>query len=128
MKTVFNHERSSVPTSMFDNEGKMRIVTTKSTLKTKLQVTVSQRLVKKSEGQILHGCVILWLNQGTEERGEKGGKPGYSSDDCASFEYYNGKCRLSEFVDGATRLSDGVGGVDGIDSFLPSLLLFIVKL
>jgi len=52
---------------MFDKEGKMRIVTTKSTLKTKLQVTVSQRLVKKSEIYILDGCVILWLNQGTEE-------------------------------------------------------------
>jgi len=49
MKTVPNHERSPVPTSTFDNEGKMRIVTTKSTLKTELQVTLSQRLVKKSE-------------------------------------------------------------------------------
>ena len=67
MKTVPNHERSPVPTSTFDNEGKMRIVTTKSTLKTKLQVTLSQRLVKKSEVYTLDGCVILWLNQGTEE-------------------------------------------------------------
>ena len=49
MKTVFNHERSPVPTSMFDNQGKMRIVTTKSTLKSKLPVAVSKRLVKKSE-------------------------------------------------------------------------------
>jgi len=41
VKTVLNHEHSPVSTSMFDNEGKMRIVTTKSTLKTKLQVSVS---------------------------------------------------------------------------------------
>jgi len=34
---------------MFDNEDKMRIATTQSTLKMKKQVTVSQRLVKKSE-------------------------------------------------------------------------------
>jgi len=49
METVFNREHSPLPTSMFDNEVKMRIVTTKSSLKAKLQVTVSRRLVKKSE-------------------------------------------------------------------------------
>jgi len=36
MKPVHNHEHSPVPTFIFDNEVKMRIVTTKSTLKTKL--------------------------------------------------------------------------------------------
>jgi len=40
IKTVLAHELSLVPTSMFDDEGKMRIATTKSTLKKKLQVTV----------------------------------------------------------------------------------------
>jgi len=49
MKTVFNHEHPSVLTSTFENEGKMRIATTQSTLKTKLQVTVSRRLFDKSE-------------------------------------------------------------------------------
>jgi len=49
MKTVLNHERSPMPTSMFDNGDKIRIVTTKSMLKTKMKVTVPQRLVKKSE-------------------------------------------------------------------------------
>jgi len=52
---------------MFDNEGKMKIVTMKSKLKTKVQVTVSQRLVNKAEVVIVDGCVIPWLNQGTEE-------------------------------------------------------------
>jgi len=67
MKTVLNHECSSVPTSMFDNEGKMKIVTMKSKLKTKVQVTVPQRLVNTAEVEIVDGCVIPWLNQGTEE-------------------------------------------------------------
>jgi len=49
MKTVLNHEHPPVLTFMFNNEVKMRIVTTKSTLKTKLQATAYQRLVKKSE-------------------------------------------------------------------------------
>jgi len=49
METVLNHEHPPLPTSLFDNEGKMGIVTTKSTLKTKLQVTMSRGLVEKSE-------------------------------------------------------------------------------
>lgn len=62
IKTVLAPELSPVPTSMFDDEGKMRIATTKSTLKKKLQVTVSQRLVdEKSEVEILDGCAILWV-------------------------------------------------------------------
>jgi len=69
IKTVLTHELSPVPTSMFDDEDKMRIATTKSTLKTKRQVTFSQRLVEKSEVEILDGCAILWIinwpNQGT---------------------------------------------------------------
>jgi len=49
MQTVLNHEHSPVPTSMFDNEDKMRIVTTKSTLKTKLQVTVFHEIHVEDE-------------------------------------------------------------------------------
>ena len=41
IKTVLVHELSPVPTSMFDDEAKMRIATMKSTLKKKLQVTVT---------------------------------------------------------------------------------------
>ncbi|XP_078661436.1 uncharacterized protein LOC144905583 [Branchiostoma floridae x Branchiostoma belcheri] len=69
IKSVLAHELSPVPTSMFDDEGNMRIATTKSTLKKKLQVTVSQRLVEKPEVEILDGCALLWVihwpNQGT---------------------------------------------------------------
>jgi len=50
---------SPVPISMFEDEGKMRIAATKFTLKTKLQMTVSQRLVDKPEVEILDGCAIL---------------------------------------------------------------------
>ena len=72
-KTVLTREHSPVPTSMFDNEGKLRYFT-KSTLKTKLQVTMSQRLVKKSEVEVLDGCVIIWLNQATVKHFIKGFK------------------------------------------------------
>ena len=69
IKTVLVHELSPVPTSMFDDEAKMRIATMKSTLKKKLQVTLSQRLVEKAEVEILDGCAILWVinwpNKGT---------------------------------------------------------------
>jgi len=66
MKTVLNFERSPVPTSMFDNEGKMRIATTKSKLKTELQVTMSQRLVKKSEVYCKYWMAVLsfvWIKE-----------------------------------------------------------------
>jgi len=100
--------------SMFDNEGKMRIVTTKSTLKTKLYVTRSQGLVTKLR-TINTGCLCYPLAESRswgrfrqrihEERDGKGGKPGYSSDDCAPFEYNNaGRGRFLKFVDGAPRL------------------------
>lgn len=36
IKAVLAHELSPVPTTMFDDESKMRIATTKSTLKKKL--------------------------------------------------------------------------------------------
>jgi len=67
-----------------------------------------------------------WVN---EEHDEKGGKPGYSSDDCA---HLNITMRVEvvfqKFVDDAPRLAAGVREVDGIDSFFPSLLLLIVEL
>jgi len=60
---------------------------------------------------------------------EKGGRPGHSSDDCASFEYYNvARGPFLKFIVGAPRLPVGVREVDGIDSFFPSLLLLIVEL
>ena len=49
IKTVLAHALSPMPTSMFDDEGKMRIATTKSTLKKKLQVTMSQLWLMKNQ-------------------------------------------------------------------------------
>ena len=61
---------------------------------------------------------------------EKGGRlAGHSSDDCASFEYYNAaRGPFLKFVDGAPLLAVGVLEVDGISSLVPSLLLLIVEL
>ena len=43
----------------FDDKGDMRI--TKSTLKSKLQVEVSERLSPAADAIILDGCAILWV-------------------------------------------------------------------
>ena len=40
----------------------MRITSTKSVLKKKLQVSISERLVtEKTEVEILDGCAVLWV-------------------------------------------------------------------
>jgi len=44
---VLKHELAPIPTSMFKDDGEMRIATTKSELKKKLQVAVSSRTVDK---------------------------------------------------------------------------------
>jgi len=48
-----------VPTSMFDDESKIRIVITKS--KTKLQVILSHRLVEKSKVEIVEAALSFGL-------------------------------------------------------------------
>jgi len=71
MKTVLAHELSPCqrPCLMMNAKITSLIASTKSTLKKKLQVTVSQRLVETSAVEISDGCAILlvinWPNQGT---------------------------------------------------------------
>ena len=60
LKTVFQHELSPIPTSMFGDDGEMRITKSKSTLKQKLKVEHSARLFHPPEGTIIDGCAILW--------------------------------------------------------------------
>jgi len=43
LKELFSHELAPVPTSMFEDNGDMRITKSKSTLKQKLQVVQSSR-------------------------------------------------------------------------------------
>lgn len=60
LPTVLKHELAPMPTSMFKENGTMRIASAKSTLKKKLQVLVSSRIVQKAEAVIIDGCAILW--------------------------------------------------------------------
>ena len=59
-KDLFSYDLSSVPTTMFDDNGDMKITKSKSVLKQKLQVSHS---TKTSQPQvvIIDGCAILWL-------------------------------------------------------------------
>ena len=66
LKQVFQHELAPVPTSMFKDNGDMRITKTKSTLKNKLQVKQPVRTVCKQpaslpEVTIIDGCALLWV-------------------------------------------------------------------
>ncbi|KAH3892789.1 hypothetical protein DPMN_016918 [Dreissena polymorpha] len=47
-----------LPTSMFDNNGNMKIATSKATLKRKLQVTQSARLSSTPDTIVIDGCAI----------------------------------------------------------------------
>ena len=56
---VLKHELAPFPTSMFKDDGEMRIATTKSDLKKKLQVSVSARSLEKVDATIIDGCALL---------------------------------------------------------------------
>ena len=57
---VLKHELAPIPTSMFKDDGEMRIASTKSDLKKKLQVGISSRIVDKVDATIIDGCALLW--------------------------------------------------------------------
>ena len=62
LKDVLSHELAGIPTSMFDEKtGGMRITSSKSTLKKKLQVEVSNRTSSQAECIVLDGCAVLWV-------------------------------------------------------------------
>ena len=59
--TTMVYELAPVPPSMFDDKGDMRITKSKSTLESKLQVEISERLSPAADAIILDGCAILWV-------------------------------------------------------------------
>ena len=61
LESVLKYELAPVPTSMFDINGDMRITKSKSTLKKKLQVEVSDRQSHPPDSIILDGCAVLWV-------------------------------------------------------------------
>jgi hypothetical protein len=60
LKDILKYELAPVPTSMFDNNGAMRIAQSKSVLKKRLQVEVSERISQFPNTILLDGCALLW--------------------------------------------------------------------
>ena len=63
LKDILLYELAAVPPSMFEDSGDMRIIKTKSVLKKKLQVEVSERLCPPPDAVIVDGCAVLWVIQ-----------------------------------------------------------------
>lgn len=61
MKEVLSYELAAVPSSMFNEAGEMRITKSKSTLKTKLQVELTDRRSILPDAIVLDGCAVLWV-------------------------------------------------------------------
>ena len=61
LKDVMKFELAATPPSMFDENGDMRLTKTKSILKKKLQVEVSDRLSSSPHAFIIDGCAVLWV-------------------------------------------------------------------
>lgn len=61
IENIFGYELAPIPTSLFEDDGSIRVAKTKSTLKKKLQVEQSVRTVEQHDVTILDGCAILWI-------------------------------------------------------------------
>ena len=61
LNEVWKYELAPFPTSMFSNNGEMRLATNKSTLKNKLKVEVPGRSAPKADSLIIDGSAILWV-------------------------------------------------------------------
>ena len=59
IETLFSHELAPHPTALFDDSGEMR-KTSKSVLKTKLQVVCGMQNRQLPKVVILDGCALLW--------------------------------------------------------------------
>ena len=60
-EVVMNHELAGVPTSLFDDNGDMQIPSSKSQLKSKLQVEISDRNIPPPDANVVDACAILWV-------------------------------------------------------------------
>ena len=61
LNEVLMYELSPIPTSMFTNNGEMRLATNKSTLKNKLKVEITGRSAPKANIVIIDGSAVLWV-------------------------------------------------------------------
>ena len=63
LKELFSHELAPIPTSMFEDNGDMRITQSNSSLKQKLQVEQSSQTLSFPDTIIIDGCALLWIIQ-----------------------------------------------------------------
>ena len=64
LNDVLKYERAAVPTSIFDgNSGELRISKSKSILKRRLQVEVTNPSRGTGDAVVIDGCAILWVIQ-----------------------------------------------------------------
>ena len=61
MKDILEYELAPIPTSMFSENGQMRISKSKAVLKKKLQVEHSCRTSMKADAVFIDGCAALWV-------------------------------------------------------------------
>ena len=73
---------------MFDDNGEMRLCSSKADLKTKTQVAVSGRNTSSLEFQVLDGCAILWVIQWPSNTGKEKAQVKDFIDSFASFILY----------------------------------------
>ena len=62
-KELFSHELAPIPTSMFEDNGDMRITQQNSSLKQKPQVEQSSQTLSFSDTIIIDGGALLWIIQ-----------------------------------------------------------------
>ena len=61
LQNLFSYELAPIPTSMFTEQGEMKISKGKSLLKKQLQVEVSVRSVRNFESTVIDGSALLWV-------------------------------------------------------------------
>ena len=63
LKELFSHELAPIPTSMFEDNGDMRITQSNSSLKQKMQVEQSSQTLSFPDTIIIDGGALLWIIQ-----------------------------------------------------------------
>ena len=94
VKDILQYELSAVPPALFEDNGDMRSQS-KSTLKAKLQVTLSARLITPPDAIIIDGCAMMW----SVHWPVNGTVKDYINNFVTSLQYYLDKCRVHLIFD-----------------------------
>jgi hypothetical protein len=61
IQDILSYEMSPMPASLFNEDGDMRSMKSKSVLMNKLQVSHSERFTPNAQATIIDACAILWV-------------------------------------------------------------------